>query len=243
MHVQGNGRGPIRFGPGRPRLTSTAGLILTLLGSLVHSTVAIVPVRDHFSVGVAYEASRSSGQVARCTPLVRGGADPLLVPQGCCDGPLREGLDRLAHRKGNRRSICAPSPCQVEWIALCRGITSTKNRPQLCRRVICAGKVRWRFLRSGGIRDERLGLRTCSAMSAATGAAACNLDVVHEESGPTEHRLCSGGFYRQDSSQGAVGIHRFPRPDCAVRSSENFLKTFLPSNKSQPNRKAKARDG
>ena len=59
-------------------------------------------------------------------------------------------------------------------------------------------------------------LGTRRATSTAVDGFAGNMDVVREESGPTDTGCARGLLPTGDSSQGAVVMHRFPRQDCAV---------------------------
>ena len=59
-------------------------------------------------------------------------------------------------------------------------------------------------------------LGTRSATSTAVDGFAGNMEVVREESGPTDTGCAPGPLPTGDLGQGVVVMHRFPRQDSAV---------------------------
>jgi hypothetical protein len=102
-----------------------------------------------------------------------------LDAEGGCDGPSETRARPSSSQRAQPSKHRATSPYQVDAGRVVSGYWEPEEPSQLCRGVIAQARS-MEILRSSAIRTERLGLRTRSAIFAAAGASAGNMDVVRE---------------------------------------------------------------
>ena len=148
-----------------------------------------------------------------------------LDAEGGCDGPSETRARPSSSQRAQPSKHRATSPYQVDAGRVVSGYWEPEEPSQLCRGVIAPARS-MEILRSSAIRAERLGLRTRSAISAAAGTSAGNMDVVRE--GPLQPAPAVVGWAPPDRRRepGCGGYaHTSARQDCAVSRGISVVKT------------------